>query len=166
MIEQVLSHIVPCAYSVLPKAMDSPKATAMLLAIGLQESKFLHRRQGGNGPARGFWQFERGGGVVGVMTHPRTEGPLSVALAELRYASAMGQSAVLHSIIEHNDIVACVFARLLLWTVPGALPDRFSPSLAWEQYLDGWRPGKPRRDVWDSHFIEAWHRVDRLNGSE
>ena len=28
----------------------------MLLAIGLQESRFVHRRQIG-GPACGFWQF-------------------------------------------------------------------------------------------------------------
>jgi hypothetical protein len=38
--------------------MDSPKARVLSAAIGHQESRFIHRRQI-NGPARGFWQFER-----------------------------------------------------------------------------------------------------------
>lgn len=160
MIDTVVRYIVPAALSLLPPTMDSPAARAMLIAIGLQESKFLHRSQIG-GPARSFWQFERGGGIVGVMIHPRTRAPLSVALRELRYADAAARSEALYSIIEHNDIAACVCARLLLWTLPGALPDRFSPSLAWETYLDGWRPGKPHRETWNNYFEEAWVRIDR-----
>lgn len=159
MTELALRFIVPCAYSVLPKTMQSPKATAMLLAIGLQESKFQDRRQQ-HGPARGFWQFEQLGGIVGVMTHAKTRGPLATALTELRYAKAIGQSDLLHDIVEHNDIVACVFARLLLWTVPDALPTRDQPGIGWAQYLNGWRPGKPHRETWTDYFIEAWARVD------
>ena len=53
----------------LPAAMNTRKARVLMYAIALQESRFTHRRQIG-GPARGFWQFERGGGVRGVMTHP------------------------------------------------------------------------------------------------
>ena len=41
----------------------------MLVTIAGQESAWTHRRQI-NGPARGFWQFERGGGVAGVIAHP------------------------------------------------------------------------------------------------
>lgn len=161
MIEQALRFIVPCAYSVLPKTMASQKATAMLLAIGLQESKWMHRRQL-HGPARGFWQFERDGGIAGVMTHAKTRGPLATALAELRYGRAMGETAALHRIVEDNDVVACVFARLLLWTVPMPLPDRDEPDLGWDQYIEGWRPGKPHPETWTSYFIEAWTRVDRV----
>jgi hypothetical protein len=165
-IDQVLRYIVPCAYSVLPKAMASPKATVMLLAIGLQESRFLDRRQGGDGPGRGFWQFERGGGIKGVMTHPKTNGPLATALTELRYASVIGDAVKLHAIVEHNDVVACVFARLLLWTVAGPLPSRDEPGKAWAQYIDGWRPGKPHRETWTNYYVEAWARVDQspVNG--
>lgn len=165
MIELIAAHIIPAAYSVLPAPMQSPKATALLLAIGLQESKFLARRQGGNGPARGFWQFERGGGIKGVMTHPQTRGPLATALTELRYADVIGSAVELHKLVEHNDVVACVFARLLLWTVPGALPTRDEPGFAWAQYLDGWRPGQPHQDTWTNYFVEAWHRVDDVNAS-
>lgn len=47
-------------------SMDSTEARVMLLAIGLQESRFINRFQivqgkpGAKGPARGFWQFEQG----------------------------------------------------------------------------------------------------------
>lgn len=168
MIDQVQRYIIPAAYSVLPKPMNSPKATAMLLAICLQESKALHRKQLPRkaglkpGPARGLWQFERGGATRGVMTHAETRGPLSVALTELRYADVLTSSVELHKIIEHNDVVAAVFARLLLWTVPYALPTRDEPGFGWKQYLTGWNPGEPHRETWTNYFIEAWQRVDRL----
>lgn len=48
--------------------MDSAAARCQMLAIGLQESRLQHRRQNG-GPARGFWQFEKGGGVKGILFH-------------------------------------------------------------------------------------------------
>lgn len=162
MVDLVLRHILPAAYAVLPPAMNSPSASAFLISVGLQESQFLQRRQRGGGPAKGFWQFERGGGVKGVMTHPKTKGPLMTALTDLRYASTLNQSAELHRILEHNDVVACVFARLLLWSVPGRLPTRHESDMAWEQYVDGWRPGKPHPETWAAYFIEAWHRVDQL----
>lgn len=161
MIEQALRFIVPCAYSVLPKSMHSERATAMLLAIGAQESRFLYRRQT-HGPARGFWQFERDGGITGVMQHPRTRGPLATALTELRYARVIDDPHALHDVVEHNDIVACVFARLLLWTLPSALPTRDEPGRGWDQYLNAWRPGKPHRETWTSYFVEAWARIDQI----
>lgn len=162
-----LAHrfILPCAYAVLPAAMQSPKATALLLAIALQESKFQERRQV-HGPARGFFQFEKLGGVVGVMTHARTRGPLATALTELRYARAIGDAEALHAILEHNDVVACVFARLLLWTVPLALPNRDETDFGWMSYRDGWRPGRPHRETWNSYYAEAWARVDLEEGEE
>lgn len=71
--EILRSAIIP-AFGILPVAMDTPQARVELLAIGLQESRFEHRRQMGNGSARGFWQFEQGtratrGGVWGVYLH-------------------------------------------------------------------------------------------------
>ena len=77
-LEQVMRDAVRPALALLPAAMNTPQARCMLLAIGLQESRFVHRRQIG-GPARGFWQFERGtrtsrGGVWGVPA-PRDKRP-------------------------------------------------------------------------------------------
>ena len=54
---------------------DSLEARRHVLAISLQESGLAHRRQVTNsgaedGPAASWWQFERGGGCRGVLTHP------------------------------------------------------------------------------------------------
>src|SRR5688572_22762789 len=99
--------------------MASPAAQAMLLAIGLQESRFLSRRQNG-GPARGFWQFEVAG-IRGVLTHRSTAVLIATALSELRFSAAVGRAGACHEIVTDNDTIACCFARLLLWTLPDAL---------------------------------------------
>lgn len=50
----ITTQAIEPALSLLPARMDSSRARAMLLAIGLQESRFEYRRQMNNGPARGF----------------------------------------------------------------------------------------------------------------
>ena len=70
-ISDVLQVAIYPGLALLPKQMSSPAAIAMLLTIGLQESKFIYRRQVG-GPARGFYQFEQMGGVAGVLHHYQT----------------------------------------------------------------------------------------------
>lgn len=166
MIDHIHAFALPAAYAVLPARLQSPHATALLLAIGLQESGFVHRRQVG-GPARGFWQFERAG-VHGVLTHERTRPLLQTALRVLQFdhvgldtASGSRYVEPLHALLEHNDVVAAVCARLLLVTVPQRLPQRGEAQLAWEQYLAVWRPGKPHLETWDAHFAHAWTRVAR-----
>lgn len=160
MVDFIHYFIVPAAYAVLPPQMNSHAATAMLLAIGLQESKFEARRQHENGPARGFWQFERGGGLYGVTTHRHTREPFQAALAELQYPTSLTNLNTLYTAIEHNDVLACVCARLLLWTLPADLPTAQQSDLAWAQYLDAWRPGKPRFDSWPENFAKAWAIVE------
>lgn len=157
MIEHTLKYTIPAAYSLLPPAMSSPAASAMLLAIGLQESKFLARRQGGGGPARGFWQFETGG-IAGVLKHPSSSAYINKILFFLRYNGA--NAVYCTSLVEDNDTLACVFARLLLWTLPDKLRGKDDPGGAWEQYIKGWRPGKPVLESWGSNYAEAWARVE------
>lgn len=162
MIEQVVSYVLPATRAILPAPMmNSPRAWAMLLAIGLQESQFLERRQFGHGPARGFWQFERAGGTKGVMTHPHTREVAARVLRELRYPHLVGKVREVHYTLHDNDVLACAFARLLLWTVPGDLPARNNSSAGWQQYLAGWRPGAPRPETWDGYYVEAWERLER-----
>jgi hypothetical protein len=158
MIDTIHRFIIPAAYDLLPSAMNTAPATAMLLAIGLQESRFRHRRQVG-GPAHGFWQFERGGGVAGVMKHDRV-GPIArEVLAALRYDA---KAADVYDLIVDNDVLAAVIARLLLWTVPGRLPLAPQAEMGWQQYREGWRPGKPHRATWNDFYAEAWARVTSL----
>jgi hypothetical protein len=147
-------YVAPAAYKVLPSAMQSDDATAMLLAIGWQESRFTHRQQV-KGPARGFWQFEQGGGIKGVMSHPKTKEPCAAAMQALGYRWPMTPFDA-HCVIEHNDIAAFVFARLLLWTVPGRLPSRGEAEMAWRIYTSGWRPGKPHYETWAEACRHGW----------
>lgn len=146
--------VVP-ALSLLPERMDSAAARAMIVAIALQESKLLHRHQVG-GPAHGFLQFERGGGVAGVLQHRASSLWIGLACQELGYASTVDAC---YAAIEHNDVLACIFARLLLWTLPDAMPGRDDVEVAWQQYLDSWRPGKPHISTWDEHYTRAWALV-------
>jgi hypothetical protein len=116
----------------------------MLLAIGLQESRFLYRAQkiAGQpymkGPARGFWQEERGGGVHGVMIHPATK---DLAQAICKERGVPFDSVLIHARLETDDILAAAFARLLLWAdskpLPGGREPRRSVGLLRAQLAPG-----------------------------
>lgn len=148
--------------SLLPPAMDSQKAKAMMFAIPMQESRWDERRQIG-GPARGFPQFELGtpetrGGITGVLMHPASGPLIRSVLDRLDYDHRPMTSYIA---IEHNDVLALAYMRCLLWTVPQALPDRNDPQGAWNQYISAWRPGKPHRETWDAFYAQAWSMVDK-----
>lgn len=157
----VLTHVYPVAFSLLPPQMDSPAARAMLTAIGLQESRFLHRRQMGHGPARGWWQFEMGG-VEGVLSHHASRQSAEAVCRVLGYDPADERG--IHLALEHNDVLAVCFARLLLWTDPRMLPGADRPVDGWLIYLATWRPGAVKREgqaailahKWAGHFASAW----------
>ena len=144
--------IYKSAMQLLPAPMDSPAARNMLFAIAMQESRLI-RRQQIMGPARGFWQFEEGGGVHGVLNHGLTRPLIHKVLDALQYDYAVHTSYVA---IEHNDILACCYARLLLYTVPEPLPVRQDAQEGWRQYLWAWRPGKPHPLTWDPFYEQAW----------
>lgn len=152
-IRYVIEHVYPAAAALLPQPMDQPQAWRLLTAIGLQESRFAHRAQV-RGPARGFWQFERDGGVRGVLEHPSTRRAAEDACEALAYpASPEGVYAAL----EDNDVLAACFARLLLWTDPRMLPqDVTSGPEGWSVYLRTWRPGKPHVETWGAYYAAAW----------
>jgi hypothetical protein len=156
MIDVANDTILTPALELLPPRMDSKEARVMLLAIGLQESRFLHRRQlVGNpprptGPAKGYWQFERGGGCLGVLTHPASRHMMMQICKDRGVAQ---NSSALWDAIEHDDILACVAARLLLWTDPLRLPH--DAENGWDTYVRVWRPGKPHRHTWDAFYNQA-----------
>ena len=132
----------------------SRAADVILLSIAQQESGLKHRAQiikGGNpGPARGWWQFERGGGVVGVLTHPQTA-DLAARLCES--CNVPREASAIWRCLEGHDRLSAAFARLLLWTDPAPLPE--TPAEGWDAYLRTWRPGKPHPSVWQAHWQRA-----------
>mgnify|MGYP001558850395 FL=1 len=155
--EAFLQNALSPALRLLPASMTSREACAMCIAIALQESRLKHRRQIG-GPARGYFQFEQGGGVRGVLTHPASKARIMEVLLALDY-DVNADAAACYIAIEHNDILAAAFARLLLYTLPDPLPGRGAPGTGWTQYLKAWRPGRPHRESWDAFFETAWEVV-------
>lgn len=137
---------------------DTGAARVMLLSIGLQESRFEHRKQIG-GPARGFWQFENGGGVKGVLTHVASSKEIERILARLEISKTDVYTA-----IAWHDPLAAVMARLLLYTDRRPLPSPYASSEdAWQYYLSIWRPGKPHRDSWDACHKQAVDLIKYTN---
>lgn len=124
--------------ALLPASWNTLEARVMLRAIQLQEDPKERRRQMNNGPARGAWQFEKGGGVAGVLNHP------SVTVYAAQVCAARGVrplADVVWSRLETDDALACAFARLLLRSVPIPLPAIGDTDAAWTLYLRTWRPG-------------------------
>jgi len=121
----------------------------------MQESGLRHRRQVSadgqeSGPAVSWWQFERAGGCRGVLTH-RVISPLMLRICDLYDidASELG----LWEAMRYQDVVAAAAARLLIYTLPSPLPA--SPEDGWNQYIQAWRPGKPRPETWGANWAIA-----------
>lgn len=101
----------------------------------------------------GFWQFERDGGVAGVLEHPSSRIAAVQVLTVLGYPP---EPAVIHKALEHHDVLAACWARLLLWTSPRGLPGATVSPEGWRLYVETWRPGKPHRETWDGFYLRAW----------
>lgn len=147
----IIEYAINPAMALLPPKMTSDKATVMLLAIGLQESRLTHRKQIG-GPAKSFLQFESGGGVKGVMTHSASSAPAQTLCQSL--AVPFDRSAIFQS-MEFNDVLAFGLGRLLLYTDPKALPEIGDAQAAWDLYQRVWRPGRPHPETWDELYAVA-----------
>ncbi len=149
-LQTIITNAVQPALQIIG-VRDTPEARLMLLAIGLQESRFMHRRQIG-GPARGFWQFEQGGGVAGVLNHVASK-KKARALCDAR--DVVPLPADVYYRLEHDDVLAAGFARLLLLTDAKPLPQIGDVQGAWAYYVRNWRPGKPHPDAWPGLYKQA-----------
>lgn len=137
-LREIIRSAIDPALCLLPDRMDTAPAALIMLAICGQEADFRYRRQLGNGPARGLWQFELAGGVRGVLTHPASR-ESAYALCAARGVAPV--ATVVHPALEVDDVLAAGFARLLLWTDPWRLPAAGDVEGAWQLYLRTWRPG-------------------------
>lgn len=147
------------AFALLPQKMDSRQARIVHAAIGFQESGFLARRQiitvtregkkvnVPEGPAMGFWQFESGGGVKGVMEHKATS-ELARSVCHARGVPFVRRAV--WEALETDDVLAAAFCRLLMWTDSGKLPTNESDG--WAMYARTWRPGRPHPDKWPASW--------------
>lgn len=151
--DRLLHLAIRPALDLLPSSMRSREAEALLLAIAWQESEMRHRAQVPVPYARGYWQFERGGGVAGVLRHHATAPHARAFCAALDIGADVGP---VYEALQYQDVLAAGFARLLLWTLPGPLPGRGQRDMGWAQYLAAWRPGKPHETRWPQAWTVAW----------
>jgi hypothetical protein len=150
--ELALSQIIVPALAELGDGMDSPAARVLMLAIPMQESGLKYRHQVG-GPAHGLFQFERGGGVKGVLTNSASQRRARLLCERHGIAPTI---AAVYDAIEHDDVLAAGFARLLLWTLPVALPAIGDEQEAWEQYIAAWRPAPRDADKRRARWAHAY----------
>lgn len=146
-----LSAVIIPALGYLPGELDSPEARVMLLAVALQESGLRTRVQDNSGPARGFWQFERGG-VIAVLDN-------SVSMQGMRdlcrsFAVAPIPSDVYYTLTQ-DDVFACGVARWYLRCDPHPLAELGDADDAWLGYQVSWGPGQPKPEAWAANYGAA-----------
>lgn len=157
-VEKTMAHLLPAKF-------DGITARVQLLAIGLQESGFETRTQHG-GPARSYWQFEQGGGIEGVLKHPASS---AYAKAVCGLHAVAPVASDVYGAFLTDDLLACAFARLLLWTDAAPLPALGDREAAFAYYHRTWRPGAYDRGTtaqkaqirarWDVNYVDATNQV-------
>lgn len=162
----IVRQALPAGLALLPSHLDTDRARVVLVAIQLQEDPDQRRRQWPTGPARGLWQFEQGGGVRGVLNHSATA---KLARAACAARGVEPTPAAVWAKLEHDDALACAFARLNLWWDPAPLPGVGFGAAAWNLYLRTWRPGawsrgsseqrQALRSKWDRGYAKALQAV-------
>lgn len=139
-----LLEAVKAGFALLPERMGGRTAGVLCVTSSLQESPNgeqcqLPVKPDKCGPARGIFQFERMGGVYGVINHPASR-PHILKLCELKgiEPTVDGLYAALPTA---DDSLDAAVARLLYWTDPNPLPELGDVDGAFRYYLHNWRPG-------------------------
>ncbi len=143
MLEAILEQIIEPGLALLPPALNGDDASVLLLATGLQESRFCYRRELG-GYGLGYWKLHADK-VARVFAHAGCREPLE------RLCEAVGVECTpraVHAALEYNDQLATAITRLLLHTATRRLPAQAHPEQAWLLYLQLWKPALPRHLSW------------------
>lgn len=130
---------------------QTDEARVECLAIAGQESNWEARLQY-SGPARSLWQFEKGGGVHGVLTHAASKDKIKA------FCDALGipcDETTVYEAMAWNGFLGAAMARLLLFTDTAPLPSIGKQDQAWEYYERSWRPGAPHPEAWPEKYQTA-----------
>lgn len=133
--------------------LHTPAAEQLLLGTAMQESNLVHRRQLGNGPARGYFQMEpatHNDIWNNYLAFKPTLGAKIASLLSAPTADRIGE-------LEHNDRYACAMARAHYHRVPAALPaegDIVGMAHYWKRYYNTvLGAGKPEE------FLTKWRKA-------
>ncbi|MBJ7548560.1 hypothetical protein JHC42_17140 [Pseudomonas sp. OA3] len=149
-LNEIRDQAITPALVLLPAAMSRNRAQvdSLMLTAHLQEAPNCEQcqlpiRLGKCGPARGIWQFERGGGVAGVLRHKSSRDAAIAACQTLGIGPTV--DGVFAALPGQVDVIDAVFARLLFWTDPLPLPALGNIEGAWQRHLRTWRLGAYER---------------------
>lgn len=152
-----LQQDIESGLGLLPPTMRAIAAKVLLYATNRQENpKRLPQQVAG--PAVGDYQFERGGGVKGVLTHSAVRA-LTVKVCDERNLACTADS--IYKALKTDPTLAAALARLLYYTDPKALPVVGDEVGAWALYLRTWRPGayarqpEELRAKWKKNYADA-----------
>lgn len=157
---------IDAGLALLPSKMRSPAARVLLYATNRQENPNRSPRQivkvDGKlqpiGPAAGDYQFEKGGGVKGVLTHPASAAHARQCCRARGYSPSLSE---VFTAIQTDAVLAAALARLLYYTDPKALPTLGDEQGNWGLYLRTWRPGAYARQPdelrakWSKSYADA-----------
>src|SRR5262245_32238949 len=133
----------------LVKIEYTDEALVMCMTIPGQESAWNARLQGG-GPARGYSQFEEGGGVHGVLTHPASSG-LIRTICDANDIDKVNDDKIYEQ-KAWSAFLNMSMTRLLLYTGPRPLPAVGDVQGSYFYYDSIWRPGSKRPDDWPGNY--------------
>lgn len=148
---------IQAGLALLPAKMISLSAMVLLYATSRQENPQRLPQQVG-GPAVGDYQFEKGGGVKGVMVHDAVS---SVSRSVCAARKVSFDASSITQALKTDAILAAALARLLYYTDPRALPTVGDEAGAWALYLRTWRPGayarqpEELRAKWTKSYADA-----------
>ena len=152
-----LKSDIDTGLSLLPAKMASKAAMVLLYATSRQENPKRLAQQVG-GPAVGDYQFEKGGGVEGVLGH-RASSVYALQVCMARKVD--GSRDAVYEALKTDPVLAAALARLLYYTDPKALPEVGNEFGAWALYLRTWRPGAyarqplELREKWKKNYADA-----------
>lgn len=165
---RIYRRIILPVHEHLARTYDIPvsiNANGLVVAIGFHESAFGTRdqRDAANavGPATGYYQFERLGGVVEVLQARKTK-EIAAALCARAGVAATPDQVWRRFATPAGDELATAFARLLLWKDPARLPAAdFSGVMdAYRMYDRNWRPGAKRPHDWTTSWAVSLEIVN------
>lgn len=153
---------IAAGLALLPAKMVSLDASVLLYATSRQENPQRLAQQVG-GPAVGDYQFERGGGVKGVVEHHAVA---EITRSVCRARKVQCDTASIYQALKTDAVLAAALARLLYYTDPKALPSAGDEAGAWALYLRTWRPGAYERQPeelrakWKKNYADAMKAYD------
>jgi len=120
-----------------------------IIAVSMQESGLVTRRQFGGGPARGYLQFEQYGVILDIVT--RRNGSRFARMFNLtlnEYMTLKETATELYVAVEYNDILGVMMMIDKYRLDHISIANDTTDDQRWDAYIKTWAPGKPRREHW------------------